>query len=186
METLEQFLAKQEADLAKFKAQQAKLDELGYIPGLTPWIVHGTALYGIQHVAFKLSNLDEFIAWAKENARDIMAVEGQYKGFYPQIPVNKDWEGATVATSGKIVVNYSTLGSEATLRVFYKDFKLTVKVPGFHNLRPRAQMSSGSPNGVVRQWMKTGDGQRQYLRPSGEWADLETLLTWEQFDAINQ
>ena len=186
METLEEFIKKQEKELQKRREELAKLEELGPIPGLSPWLIHGK-LYGIQHIAFKLESWEEFLPWAQANVEDIFAVEGFYKGFYPQIPVTRDYLDATIKTQGKIVVDYSTIMRRHGVRVFYKGYKLSFEVPDkklFRNLKPNPRFT-GFREEKIESWSKpTVAVQRMYLRvgEDKQSADLECLLDWTQFE----
>lgn len=185
METLEQFKAKQAQELAEFEAKLAKLEELGPIPGLEPYLVHGK-LYGIQHIAFKLLDLPQFLAWAKENARDVYAVEGRYKGFHPTIPSTRDYADASIKATGKVVVTYSSIMNRHQVLVYHKDFRISFDAGHiFKNLAPLARWRSNHEMARADWSNPGGDVTRQYLRigTDDRSADLETLLTWEQFDA---
>ena len=61
MENLEQFLAKQAAELEKKKADLAEFENLGKIDGLEPWLIH-SKLYGVRLIGFKLISLEKFIS----------------------------------------------------------------------------------------------------------------------------
>ena len=188
MESLDGFIKKQEAALDQKRADLEALRILGPIPGLDPWLLHGR-LYGIQHVAFKLLDMGEFLSWAKENCRKVLAVEGKYKGFYPEVPETRDYVDSVVAATGDIIVDYSTITQRHSVRVFFGAYRFSFDA-GILGPRPVAHYKGYSPKyyGIrsIESWSKPGGGLRQYLRISvdRQAVDLETLFTFEQFEAL--
>lgn len=186
METLEQFIKNQEEALEKKKAELAEFEKLGDIPGLTPWLIHGV-LYGTRHIAFKLVDMPAFLTWAEENARDVYAVEGGYKGFYPHIPQTREYQGAHIAAVGKVVVTYSSIMHRHVVNVFHETFRISFEAPSglLKGLAPIARWRSNHKMAKAGWFKPGGDVARQYLRVGTDStsADLETLLTWEQFHA---
>lgn len=188
METLEQFIANQQAELEKKKQQLAEFERLGNVPGLDPWLIYGK-LYGYRSIGFKLLDIDAFLAWAKEKCMPVYAIEGTYKTFRPEIPKTRDYEGSQIKGEGNVVVTYSTIMRRFKVEVYVPDFEIQFELPGFvGDLIPRAATRPYSDrySGERRiiDWSKTGAGVKQYLRvgTDKQSADLETLLTWEQFE----
>lgn len=186
METLEQFMAKQQAELDKKKQELAELAQLGDVPGLDPWLVYGK-LYGYRNVGFKLVNLAEFLAWAKANCMPIYAVEGNYKTFRPEVPQTRDYADATKVCEGNVVVKYSTIMQRFEVEVYVPGFKIQFELKKYvSDYMPRPVFTSARSRDGERRietWQKPGGGMRQYIRQSvdRQSCDLETLLTWEQF-----
>lgn len=187
MQTLEQFIAEQNAALEKKRQEIAEFETIGPVPGLDPWLIYGR-LYGSRHVGYKLRDMGEFIQWARENCIPVHAVEGIYKGFYPHVPDTRDYKDSRIVASGDVEVSYSTITRAFTVMVFIDGFRLSFEIKRHvSELTPRAVMRSYSDRyhgeRRVESWYKTGAGVRQYLRVSvdKQSADLETLLTWEQF-----
>ena len=187
---LEALKAKHEQEIyEKIKELQA-LENIGHIPGLTPWLVHGV-LYGVRHIAYRINNLTEFIEWAKVNADDIHAIEGTYKILFPSVPDRRDYADASIRATGKVRIDFSSIIKEWTISIFYKGFRVSAKLPGIINKCspiPQFRAYSDKYHGArkIESWGKPGAGVKQYLRvsPDKQSADLETLLTWEQFDAL--
>ena len=188
METLEQFIANQQAELEKKKQQLAEFERLGNVPGLDPWLIYGK-LYGYRSIGFKLLDIDAFLAWAKEKCMPVYAIEGTYKTFRPEIPQTRDYEGSQIKGEGNVVVTYSTIMRRFKVEVYVPDFEIQFELPGFvgdliprFTTRPYSDRFSGERR--IIDWSKTGAGVKQYLRvgTDKQSADLETLLTWEQFE----
>lgn len=189
METLDQFIAKQQAELDKKKAEIAEFEALGPVPGLNPWLIYGK-LYGYRNIGYKLADLKTFLDWAKANCQKVYAIEGRYKTFRPEIPKTKDYEGSSIVDDGDVEVIYSTIMRRFRVKVFVPGYCLEFEMPQSYvaALVPRAETCSYSDNYYgkrrIERWLKTGAGVRQYLRTGVDMqsADLETLLTWEQFE----
>lgn len=189
METLEQFIEKQAAKLEKKKAELSEFENLGNIDGLEPWLIH-SKLYGIRHVAFKLIDLEKFIGWAADNCDPVYAIEGKYKSLYPRIPESKDYIGAKIVAEGFVKITYSTILQRFKANFFKGDYCISFELSKAYvnDLMPIAVMKNYSDRYYgkrkIEGWKKTNMGQRQYLRCGidKQSADLETLLTWEQFE----
>lgn len=182
METLEQFIAKQEQALAEKRAEIAELEAIGPIPGLTPWLIHGK-LYGVRHIDFKLVDLQAFLAWAREHCIKIHAVEGHYKILHQHIPDTRDYRDARIAASGDVDVRYSTIMQRYVARFCIPGYTLSFELdtqPANGDLRPHPQWSGQKISG----WTKGRRDIRQYLRVAvdRQSADTESLLTFEQFE----
>ena len=188
MENLEQFLAKQAAELEKKKADLAEFENLGKIDGLEPWLIH-SKLYGVRLIGFKLISLEKFIKWAIVNCDPVYAIEGKYKIIYPRIPNTRDYEEANIVADGFVKITYSTI-MRRFKAIFFKDnyaicFELSKTY--VNELMPIAVMRQYSDRYYgekkIEGWKKTNVGQRQYLRTAVDKksADLETLLTLEEF-----
>lgn len=188
MENLEQFLAKQAAELEKKKAELAELENLGKIDGLEPWLIH-SKLYGIRHIGFKLVDLGKFIEWAIVNCDPVYAIEGKYKSIYPRIPDTRDYDGANIVAEGFVKITYSTIMRRFEAKFFKDNYCICFELS-------KAYVSELTPIAVMRQfsdryygektiegWKKPNAGQRQYLRTAvdKQSADLETLLTLDEF-----
>lgn len=190
MESLEQFMAKQQEALEKKKRELEEFAALGAVPGLDPWLIH-SKLYGYRSIGFKLVDMDAFLAWAKEQCMPIYAVEGRYKIFRPEIPQTRDYEGSQLKGEGNVVVNYSTILRKFKVEVYVPGFEVQFELPGYvADLTPRAMYGGfasryNSSEQKISGWQKTGKGVKQYLRSAvdRQSADLETLLTWDQFEA---
>ncbi len=191
MQNLEQFIAEQNKALEKKKAELAEFANLGNIDGLEPWLIF-SKLYGVRHIGFKLVDLEKFVAWSKENCRPVFAFEGVFKAMYPFKPETKDYESSQVTAEGFVKINYSTILREIECN-FYKDsYRISFKLPSkyIQELIPVAiyRQYSGRYYGKrkIEGWQKTGFGEKQYLRLSvdKQSADLETLLTLEQFEQL--
>lgn len=188
MENIEQFLAKQTADLEKKKAELAELENIGPVPGLEPWLIH-SKLYGIRHIAFKLIDLEKFTRWAADNCDPVYAIEGNYKSLYPRIPETKDYEGAKIVAEGFIKITYSTILQRFKANFFKGDYCISFELSKAYvkDLMPIAVMRQYSDRDddkrKIEGWKKTNAGQCQYLRAScdKQSADLETLLTLDEF-----
>lgn len=190
METIEQFIAKQQAELDKKKRELEELAALGPVPGLDPWLVYGK-LYGYRSIGFKLVDLEAFLEWAKATCQPVYAVEGTYKTFRPEIPQTRDYEGSQLKGEGNVVVKYCTITRKFKVEVFVPGYEVTFELPGYvGELTPKAEFRNYSDryNGDrrIEKWFKTGAGVKQYLRVGvdRQSADLETLLTWEQFEGF--
>lgn len=188
MESIEQFIAKQKAELDKKLQELAEFEKLGPVPGLDPWLIYGK-LYAYRSIGFKLVDLEAFLAWAKEKCMPIYAIEGRYKTFRPEIPQTRDYEGSQIKGEGNVVVTYSTIMRRFEVEVYVPGYEIKFELPGFvSELIPRATMKAYSERYFgerrVDSWSKTGAGVKQYLRMGvdKQTADLETLLTWEQFE----
>lgn len=188
MQTLEQFIADQQAALEKKKLELEEFAALGPVPGLDPWLIYGK-LYGYRSIGFKLANLAEFIEWAKANCILVKAIEGRYKTFRPEIPQTRDYEGSQIVAEGDLCVTYSSIMRRFKVEVYVPGFEIQFEIPGYiSELTPRPVFRSyhrdftGNQN--IESWQKSGYGVRQYLRVGADKqsADLETLLTWEQFE----
>lgn len=188
MENLEQFLAKQAADLEKKKAELAEFENLGQVDGLEPWLIH-SKLYGIRHIAFKLVDLEKFIEWATINCDPVYAIEGNYKSLYPRIPETRDYEGAKIVAEGFVKITYSTILQRFKANFFKGDYCISFELSSSYvkDLIPIAVMKNYSDRYCgerkIEGYKKTNIGQRQYLRLSvdKQSADLETLLTLDEF-----
>jgi hypothetical protein len=188
MESLEQFIAKQEAELEKKKQELQEFAKLGPIPGLDPYLIH-TKLYGYRLIGFKLADLDAFLEWAKATCLPVYAIEGTYKTLRPEIPQTRDYEGSSIKAEGNVVVTYSTIMRRFKVKVFVPDYEITFEIERYvGELTPKAEFRNYSDryNGERRidNWFKTGRGVKQYLRVGvdRQSADLETLLTWPEFE----
>lgn len=191
MQNLDQFIAEQNKALEKKKAELAEFANLGNVDGLEPWLIF-SKLYGVRHIGFKLVDLEKFIAWAKENCRPVFAFEGVYKAMYPFKPETKDYKSSQVMAEGFVKINYSTILREIECN-FYKDnYRIGFKLPNkyIQELVPVAIYRQYSERYYgkreIEGWKKTGFGEKQYLRLSvdKQSADLETLLTMEQFEQL--
>lgn len=191
MENLDQFIAEQNKALEKKKAELAEFANLGHVDGLEPWLIF-SKLYGVRHIGFKLIDLEKFIAWAKENCRPVFAFEGVYKAIYPFKPETREYENALITAEGFVKINYSTILREVECN-FYKDnYQISFKLPSkyIQELMPVAiyRQYSNRYHGKrkIEGWEKTGFGKKQYLRLSvdKQSADLETLLTMDQFEQL--
>ena len=191
MQNLDQFIAEQNKALEEKKAELAEFTNLGHVDGLEPWLIF-SKLYGVRHIGFKLIDLEKFVAWAKENCRPVFAFEGVYKSMYPFRPATKDYESALITAEGFVKINYSTIMREIECN-FYKDnYRISFKLPNKHirELMPVAiyRQYSDRYHGKreIESWQKTGFGKKQYLRLSvdKQSADLETLLTMDQFEQL--
>lgn len=190
MESLEQFIAKQEAALEKKKQELQEFAALGPVPGLDPYLIYGK-LYGYRSIGFKLADLEVFLEWAKANCMPVYAIEGTYKTLRPEIPQTRDYEGSSIKAEGNVVVTYSTIMRRFKVEVYVPGYEITFELPGcVGELTPKAEFRDYSDryNGDRRidNWRKTGAGVKQYLRvgTDRQSADLETLLTWEQFEGF--
>lgn len=188
MENIEQFMQRQAAELAKKQAELAEFAALGDVPGLEPWLIF-SKLYGIRHVGFKLVNLEVFLAWAKENCRPVHAIEGNYKGFYPSIPDTKDYDGSKIVATGDCKINYSTIMQRFDCNFYKGDFRIGFEIKKHvTDLMPRPVYKNYSPRYYepkkIESWSRPGSGIKNYLRLSvdRQSADLESLLTFEQFE----
>ena len=191
MQNLDQFIAEQNKALEKKKNELAEFANLGHVDGLEPWLIF-SKLYGMRHIGFKLIDLEEFIAWAKENCRPVFAFEGVYKAMYPFKPETKEYENALTTAEGFVKINYSTIMREIECN-FYKDnYRISFKLPSkyIQELVPiaiyRQYSSRYYGERKIEGWQKTGFGEKQYLRLSvdKQSADLETLLTMDQFEQL--
>lgn len=187
METLEQFIAKQNEALEEKRNEIEEFTTIGPVPGLEPWLIHGK-LYGSRHIGYKLKNMTAFIERARATCAPIHAVEGVYKGFYPHVPDTRDYKDARIVSKGDVEVIYSTIMRSFKVAVFIPGFRLQFDViKHVSELTPRpvfrAYADRYTGERKIESWHKTGKGVRQYLRLSvdKQSADLETLLTWEQF-----
>jgi hypothetical protein len=188
MENLEQFLAKQAAELEKKKVELAEFENLGKVDGLEPWLIH-SKLYGVRHVAFKLIDLEKFICWASVNCNPVYAIEGKYKSLYPRIPETLDYKDARIVAEGFVKITYSTIMRRFEAKFFKGDYCISFEMSKAYikDLMPIAVMKQYSDRYYgerkVDGWKKTNIGQRQYLRLSvdKQSADLETLLTLDEF-----
>lgn len=188
MENLEQFLAKQAAELEKKKAELTEFENLGQVDGLEPWLIH-SKLYGIRHVAFKLIDLEKFTKWAADNCDPVYAIEGTYKSLYPRIPETQDYKDAKIVAEGFVKITYSTILRRFKANFFKGDFCISFEISNSYvkDLMPIAVMRQYSDNyhgeRLIEGWKKTNMGQRQYLRVAidKQSADLETLLTLDEF-----
>jgi hypothetical protein len=187
MQSLEQFIAKQQAELDKKKKELAEFEALGPVPGLDPYLIYGK-LYGYRGIGFKLADLEALLEWAKANCMPVYAIEGRYKTLRPEIPQTRDYEGSQKVAEGNVVVTYSTIMRRFKVEVYVPGYEIQFELPGYVNeLIPRPQFRSNySGERRIDQWLKTGAGVKQYLRVSvdRQSADLETLLTWEQFEGF--
>lgn len=188
MESLEQFIAKQEAALEKKKQELEEFAKLGPIPGLDPYLIH-SKLYGYRLIGFKLADLDAFLEWAKATCQPVYAIEGNYKTLRPEIPQTRDYEGSSIKAEGNVVVTYSTIMRRFKVKVFVPGYEISFEIERYvGDLVPSAIYggfkSPYSDNQKISGWKKTGKGVKQYLRSAvdKQSADLETLLTWEQFE----
>ena len=191
MQNLDQFIAEQNKALEQKKAELSEFANLGNVDGLEPWLIF-SKLYGVRHIGFKLVDLEKFIVWAKENCRPVFAFEGVYKAMYPFKPETKDYESSQVKAEGFVKINYSTILREIECN-FYKDnYRIGFKLPSqyIQELVPVAVYRQYSKRYYgkreIEGWQKTGFGEKQYLRLSvdKQSADLETLLTMEQFEQL--
>ena len=188
MENIEQFLAKQAAELEKKKAELAEFEKLGNVDGLEPWLIH-SKLYGIRHIAFKLVDLEKFIEWASINCDPVYAIEGEYKSIYPRIPDTRDYDGSGIVAEGFVKIKYSAIMRRFEAKFFKGDYCISFELPKVYikELMPTAVMRQYSDRYCgkrkVEGWRKTNAGQRQYLRVAvdKQSADLETLLTLDEF-----
>lgn len=188
MENLEQFLAKQAAELEKKKAELAEFENLGKVDGLEPWLIH-SKLYGIRHIGFKLIDLEKFIKWAEVNCDPAYAIEGNYKTIYPRIPETKDYEGSKIVAEGFVKITYSTIMQRFNAKFFKGNYCISFELSKAYvkDLMPAVIMRQYSDKYYgkrgIEGWKKTNVGQRQYLRVSvdKQSADLETLLTLDEF-----
>lgn len=191
MENLEQFIAEQNKALEKKKAELAEFKVLGNIPGLDPWLIF-SKLYGVRHIGFKLIDLEKFVTWAKENCRAVFAFEGVYKSMYPFKPETRDYESSQVTAEGFVKINYSTIMREIECNFYKNNYRISFKLSGkyIQELTPVAIYRQYSDRYYgerkIEGWKKTGFGEKQYLRLSvdKQSADLETLLTMEQFEQL--
>lgn len=191
MQNLAQFIAEQNKALEKKKAELEEFTNLGNIPGLEPWLIF-SKLYGVRHIGFKLIDLENFVAWAKENCRPVFAFEGVYKSMYPFKPETKDYEIAQVKAEGFVKINYSTIMREIECNFYKGNYRISFKLPSkyIQELTPVAiyRQYSNRYYGErkIEGWQKTGFGEKQYLRLSvdKQSADLETLLTMEQYEKL--
>ena len=191
MQNLDQFIAKQNKALEKKKAELTEFTNLGIVDGLEPWLIF-SKLYGVRHIGFKLIDLEKFVAWAKQHCRPVFAFEGVYKSMYPFKPETKDYADAQIKAEGFIKIEYSTIMREIKCN-FYKDnYRISFKLPNkyIQELVPVAIYRQYSDRYYgkrkIEGWIKTGFGQKQYLRLSvdKQSAVLETLLTMEQFEQV--
>ena len=187
METIEQFMAKQQAELEEKKRELEEFAALGPVPGLDPYLIFGK-LYGYRSIGFKLVDLEAFLAWAKEKCMPVYAIEGQYRTLRPEIPQTRDYEGSQIKGEGNVAVTYSTIMRRFRVKVYVPGYEITFGLPGYvGELTPKAQFRNYRDSYYgerhIDQWFKTGKGVKQYLRVGvdRQSADLETLLTWEQF-----
>lgn len=188
MENLEQFLAKQAAELEKKKAQLAEFENLGKVDGLEPWLIC-SKLYGIRHIAFKLDNLEKFIQWATVNCDSVYAIEGKYKILYSRIPETQYYKDARIVAEGFVNITYSTIMRRFEAKFFKGDYCISFEISKAYipDLMPIAVTKQYSDKYYgekkVEGWKKTNAGRRQYLRVScdKQSADLETLLTLDEF-----
>ena len=191
MQNLEQFIVEQNKALEKKKAELAEFANLGNVDGLEPWLIF-SKLYGVRHIGFKLMDLEKFLAWAKENCRPVFAFEGVYQSLFPFKPETREYTDAQIKAEGFVKINYSTILREIECN-FYKDnYRISFKLPDryIRELVPVAVHQQYSDiyyeKCKIEGWEKTGFGQKQYIRLSvdKQSADLETLLTMEQFEQL--
>lgn len=189
MESLEQFIANQQAALEKKKQELEEFAKLGPIPGLDPYLIF-SKLYGYRSIGYKLVDLEAFLEWAKANCQPVYAIEGTYKIFRPEIPQTRNYEGSQIKGEGNVVVTYSTIMRRFKVKAFVPGYEIQFDVPGYvGELVPRAMYAGfadrySSSEQKISGWQKPGAGVKQYLRVGvdRQSADLETLLTWEQFE----
>ena len=189
METVEQFKAKQAAELQKKIDELAELERLGDVPGLTPWLVH-SRLYGIRHIGFKLVDLDAFLAWAREHCDPIYAIEGQYRIFYPHKPDTRDYAGAQIKGEGQVKVAYSSILRRHECSVFKGEFRISFELPArrVKELLPVARYAGYSDRYTgqrrIEGWSKPGGSIKQYLRVGvdKQSSDLESLISFDQLE----
>jgi len=188
MKNLDQFLAKQAAELEEKKAELAEFENLGKVDGLEPWLIH-SKLYGIRHIAFKLADLEKFICWASVNCNPVYAFEGKYKSLYPRLPETLDYKDARIVAEGFVKITYSTIMRRFEAKFFKGDYCISFEMSKAYikDLMPIVVMKQYSDKYYgerkIDGWKKTNAGQRQYLRVScdKQSADLETLLTLDEF-----
>jgi len=191
MQNLDQFIEEQNKALEKKKAELAEFANLGNVDGLEPWLIF-SKLYGVRHIGFKLVDLEKFIAWAKENCRPVFAFEGVYKAMYPFKPETKEYESSQVKAEGFVKIKYSTIMREIECNFYKGNYQISFKLPNqyIQELAPVAIYKQYSERyhgkREIEGWQKTGFGEKQYLRLSvdKQSADLETLLTMEQFEQL--
>ncbi len=190
MENLQQFIEKQQAELEKKKQELVEFEALGDIPGLESWLIF-SKLYGYRSIGFKLVNLQLWLEWAKQNCIPVHAIEGTYKTFRPEIPKTRDYADALIICSGDVKVRYSTILREVKISCFVKGYEINFSIKKYiSDLVPKAIYRQYSDRyygkKAIESWRKTGAGQKQYLRLAvdKQSADLETLLTWEQFENL--
>ena len=191
MQNLDQFIAEQNKALEQKKAELSEFANLGNVDGLEPWLIF-SKLYGVRHIGFKLVDLEKFIVWAKENCRPVFAFEGVYKAMYPFKPETKDYESSQVKAEGFVKIKYSTIMREIECNFYKGNYQIGFKLPSqyIQELVPVAVYRQYSDryhgNRKIEGWEKTGFGEKQYLRLSvdKQSADLETLLTMEQFEQL--
>ena len=191
MQNLDQFIAEQSKALEKKKAELVEFANLGEVDGLEPWLIF-SKLYGVRHIGFKLVALEKFVAWAKENCRPVFAFEGVYKAMYPFKPETKEYESSQVKAEGFVKIKYSTIMREIECNFYKGNYQISFKLPNkyIQELVPIAiyRQYSDRYHGKrkIEGWQKTGFGEKQYLRLSvdKQSADLETLLTMEQFEQL--
>lgn len=198
MQTLQEFQAKQAAELAKFQSQQALVNAVGEVPGLSWWIVHAKHR-GWEHGAFKLADFKLALPWLKAHAVPLSAWEGKYKGFWPELP-EPDY-GSHVGTGAAELVTTKFLEgpTSAALHVFCavagRRVKVSFEVPlarEFHNLVAVPVFEHGGRGqdqerfkGWRKGWRKPrGHEYKQYIRSYDSMATLETLLLWEDVERM--
>jgi hypothetical protein len=190
--TLADFQAKQEAELAEKVRELAEFEKIGEVPGLNPWLIQGK-LYGVRHVAYKLTDLQSFLDWAQRETMPIYGFRGKYAGFYARRPDTRDYQDAEIIAEGNMIVSYSSILRELKCYVFVDrddlQFKLSFDVKGAHvsALTPTPQYSHYRANyhgrWIIESWHKTNAGQCQFLRVGvdRQSANLETLMSWCEF-----
>ena len=191
MQNLDQFIAEQNKALEKKKAELAEFANLGNVDGLEPWLIF-SKLYGVRHIGFKLVDLEKFAAWAKENCRPVFAFEGVYRSIYPFKPETKEYENSQITAEGFVKINSSTILRKIECNFYKGNYRISFELPDkyIQELAPVAiyRQYSARYHGKrkIEGWGKTGFGEKQYLRLSvdKQSADLETLLTMEQFEQL--
>jgi hypothetical protein len=187
MKTIAEFMEQQSVELAAHKRKFEQFEALGPIPGLSPYILH-SPFRGYAHTQFKLESLEQFIEWGRANSVPILAIEGTYKTFWPEIPDTRDYRDANAIDSGDVVVTYSTILHTFSISCFTATHKISFSIGGtVPELMPAAHHTQYAPNyygqRMINRWSKPTSGHKSYLRLAvdKQSADLETLLSWDQF-----
>lgn len=188
--TLDEFLADQEKALEAKKAELREVEALGPIPGLSPWLVHGT-LYGYRHVAHKLIDLGAFLVWARANTTPVHAIKGRYASMQPRIPDTRDYEGAVIVATGDLVVGYCSIQRTFKVEVWLeRGYKISFDSsahPQGADLCPIAVMDPHAHREPrVLYWKKpqntTATAQFLYGSVDKQSCDLVSLMTFDAFE----